>query len=281
MSNTIPASMDLIAFLLGAVGFVLFPIEMWQRWRRGRLSRSTVKEMAASASPFVGTLLFTTITTSFILVVWRAASVVSPFAIPTTWYTALLALLLVDFLYYIDHRAGHRVRLYWATAHSVHHSSPQYDQTTGLRVSFLDGFISPWFYVPAVFIGFDPLLVGSCFGVILLYQQWLHTESIGKLRWFDGWLNTPSNHRVHHGTQPEYLDKNYGAVLMIWDRMFGTYEPERAPVSYGLTDQINSVNPLVVHTAEAVRMIQVLRGLPSLRDKAHFMFGPPSAVPPQ
>jgi sterol desaturase/sphingolipid hydroxylase (fatty acid hydroxylase superfamily) len=172
-------------------------------------------------------------------------------------------------MYYWDHRAAHRNRAYWALAHSVHHSSPQFDQTTGLRVSFVDGFVSPWFYVPVVLAGFDPLLVGGCLAVIIGWQQWLHTEAIDRLPWLDPWLNTPSNHRVHHGVQARYQDVNYGAILMLWDRAFGTYvaESPREPRRYGITHPIASTHPLEVHLAEARRLWRDLAATPDWRTR--------------
>jgi len=234
---------------------VFLPIELVRLRRQGKLARAAMKEMLTSASPVVPTILTGGVVLAFITSLYTTAAHFQWSAIATTPLSALLCLLLVDLLYYLDHRSAHRVRAYWSIAHSVHHSSHQYDQTTALRVSFVDGFISPWFYLPAVLIGFDPLLVGASLGFILGYQQWVHTESVGKLPWLDPWLNTPSNHRVHHGAQKQYLDKNYGAVLMIWDRIFGSYEPEVEPVRYGLTEPIGSSHPWTVHVHEAKRLL--------------------------
>jgi sterol desaturase/sphingolipid hydroxylase (fatty acid hydroxylase superfamily) len=255
-----PERLEFGGTVLSAALAVLLPAELWRRWRAGRLDRAAVLEMLACASPLLPTLIVTGAVLAWVTAVYAAAASIAPWRIPTNAGTALLALLVVDFLYYWDHRCAHRVRPYWAFCHSVHHSSRQYDQTVGLRVSFLDGFVSPWFYVPAVLIGFEPLLVLGAFVVILGYQQWIHTEAIGSLPWLDGWLNTPANHRVHHGTQPQYLDRNYGAVLMVWDRLFGTYAPEGEPVRYGLTQPLRTSNPWHVHTIEAARLLADLRG---------------------
>lgn len=184
-------------------------------------------------------------------------------------------MLAVDFLYYWDHRASHRVRLLWAVAHSVHHSSPLYNQTVGLRITFLDGYLSLWFYMPLALLGFEPVLIAAAFGVILGYQQWLHTETIGRLGWLDGWINTPSAHRVHHGVQPEYLDKNFGAILLVWDRLFGTWQREDAPVRYGLTHPLGSSNPLVVHFFELGRLVRELAQARGLGRKLRLLFAPP------
>lgn len=263
--------------LLLLAAIPLFPLELWRRWRAGRLNWAVVREMAASASPFLPTLALGGVTLSYILGLYSLAAMVAPFAMATGWSTALACLVLVDFLYYVDHRCGHRVRAYWAISHSVHHSSPQYDQTTGLRVSFIDGFLAPWFYLPAVLIGFDPLLVLACLGFILSWQQWLHTESVGRLGWLDFWLNTPSNHRVHHGVQDAYLDRNYGAVLMVWDHLFGTYQAETEAPRYGLTMPIDSSNPVRVHLAEAISLWRDLRHAPSWRRRWELIWSPPGA----
>jgi sterol desaturase/sphingolipid hydroxylase (fatty acid hydroxylase superfamily) len=266
MPDTVPAWIDLLGAALGALLAIFLPIELFKRWRAGRLNRSSILEMLASISPLIPTLMINSLVIGFITLVFGIAASLQPWSIKTTPFTAVLAVLLVDFLYYIDHRCGHRIRLYWAISHSVHHSSPQYDQTTGLRISFIDGFLSPWFYLPAVMIGFDPMLVAASLGFILAYQQWIHTETIGKLRWLDPWLNTPSNHRVHHGSQPQYLDKNYGAVLMVWDRLFGSYEPENEPVQYGLTQAIGSHHPIAVHFCEWIRLWRDLCSVKNFRE---------------
>lgn len=274
-----PERLELAGTAMGAALAVLLPVELWRRWRAGRLDRAAVLEMLACASPLLPTLLATGAVIAWVTAVYAAAASIAPWRIPTNGATALLALLVVDFLYYWDHRCAHRVRPYWAFCHSVHHSSPQYDQTVGLRISFLDGFVSPWFYVPAVLIGFDPLLVLGAFVVILGYQQWIHTEAIGSLPWLDGWLNTPANHRVHHGTQPQYLDRNYGAVLMVWDRLFGTYAREEEAPRYGLTKPLGSTHPWRVHTAELTRLGRDLLRTRRWRDRLARLWRGPAWEP--
>ena len=255
------------AAAFSAVIAVMLPWELWRLHRTGGLTRARIMEMLASASPLLPTLAMAGVVTAFIVSLYGFAASLAPWQIPVSGWSALLALVCVDFMYYWDHRVAHNNRTYWALAHSVHHSSPQFDQTTALRVSFMDGFFSPWFYVPLVLVGFDPMLILACFLLIIGYQQWLHTEAIGKLKWFDPWLNTPSNHRVHHGSQQRYQDCNYGAILIIWDRIFGTWVREREPVSYGLTHPISSSNPLNVHVFEAARLWADLRDTPRWRDR--------------
>jgi sterol desaturase/sphingolipid hydroxylase (fatty acid hydroxylase superfamily) len=268
-----------VAIALSCAIALLLPVELWHLRRRGKLDRMRILEMLASASPLLPTLLVSGVVAAFILALYGGAAALAPFEIPITWWSSLLCVLAVDFMYYWDHHVAHENRTYWALAHSVHHSSPAYDQTTGLRISFVDGFISPWFYVPIVLIGFDPMHVLACFGFILGYQQWLHTETIGRLPRLDPWLNTPSNHRVHHGVQAQYQDRNYGAVLILWDRLFGTYEPEGETVRYGITHPIGSVNPIAVHGVEALRLWRDLRATPRWRDRLRRLWHRPDWQP--
>jgi sterol desaturase/sphingolipid hydroxylase (fatty acid hydroxylase superfamily) len=269
---------ELLAAALSAAILIMLPIELWRN--RRTLNRAAWKEMAASAGVLLPALATSGVVVAFITVLWGSAHALTPWRIPTNGWSALLCLLLVDFLFYWDHRTAHRVRGLWAVAHSVHHSSPRYDQTTGLRVSFVDGFTSPWFYLPAVLIGFDPLLVAAAFGLMLAYQQWLHTETIGRLGWFDRVFNSPANHRVHHGSQDVYLDKNYGGILILWDRLFGTWEPEREQPVYGLTTPIGSSHLWTVHTAEALSLWRDLKAARCWRDRLRLVIAPPGTVLP-
>lgn len=272
------ALLDDIAMWLGAAFVVFLPFELWRRYRSRELTKQSGLEMLANLSALVPNILVGGLVTAFVIWLFSAASALAPWHFPVTIWTVLAAIILVDFVYYIDHRIGHRVRLMWAFSHSVHHSSPLFNQTTALRISFVDGFISPWYYTSVILVGFDPLLVAAAFGFNLAYQQWIHTEVIGKLGLFDRWFNSPSNHRVHHGSQPHYLDKNYGGLLMVWDRMFGTYQAEQEPVIFGLTEPINSVNPWKVHFEEFTRLIRKFRGLKTGRARVRLLFTAPDVV---
>ena len=155
------------------------------------------------------------------------------------------ALLLYDFLYYWNHRFGHEINVLWA-AHVVHHQSEEFNLSTALRQTS-SGFLLSWiFYVPMALAGFPPRLFLFVSLIDLLYQFWIHTEQIGSLGMLDRILATPSNHRVHHGVNDEYVDKNYGGILILWDRLFGTFQPELAtvPVVFGSRDPLRSWNPL-------------------------------------
>jgi sterol desaturase/sphingolipid hydroxylase (fatty acid hydroxylase superfamily) len=278
-TTSIAGWMSWISTALGLLIVVILPWELWRYHRRGTLRWQRVREMLASSSVVLPVLVTGGAITAGIVTLFSAAASVAPWQIPTNGWTAALALLIVDFMYYWDHRVAHRNRTYWALAHSVHHSSEQYDQTIALRVSFVDGFFSPWFYVPPILIGFDPVLIGACFGFILGYQQWLHTEAIGRLAWLDPWLNTPANHRVHHAVQPQYQDHNFGAVLIVWDRLFGTWAREDEPVRYGLTHPIGSSHPLDVHFFEARRLWRDLRSARGLADRIRTLWYSPDWLP--
>jgi sterol desaturase/sphingolipid hydroxylase (fatty acid hydroxylase superfamily) len=159
---------------------------------------------------------------------------------PWPWIIGFVGL---DFLYYWWHRASHTVNFLWA-AHIVHHQSEDYNYAVALRQAWFTPFTSIFFYLPLAMFGVDQEIFILSNSVSLLYQFWIHTEVIRRIDPFEWVLNTPSHHRVHHATNPEYLDKNYGGILIIWDRMFGTFEPERAPCVYGITKPFASTNPV-------------------------------------
>jgi sterol desaturase/sphingolipid hydroxylase (fatty acid hydroxylase superfamily) len=193
------------------------------------------------------------------------------------WIVALIG---YDFCYYWLHRAGHRVGVLWA-AHVVHHQSEDYNLSTALRQTS-SGFLLGWiFYLPLAVAGVPPLVFGVVALIDLLYQFWVHTQQVGKLGWFDRWFCSPSNHRAHHGVNERYLDKNYGGILILWDRLFGTFveEDDRDPVVYGTRAPLRSFNPLWAN-------LQVYRDLwldswraQSWADKLRVWFKPPGWRP--
>ena len=141
------------------------------------------------------------------------------------WWVWVVGLVFYDFCYYWHHRFGHTVALFWA-AHVVHHQSEDYNLSTALRQTG-SGWVGGWlFYLPMAVLGFPPLVFGVVALIDLLYQYWVHTQQIGKLGWFDRWFCAPSNHRVHHAVNDKYLDKNYGGIFIVWDRLFGSFIEE-------------------------------------------------------
>jgi len=155
------------------------------------------------------------------------------------------ALLLYDLCYYWLHRAGHRVGIFWA-AHVVHHQSEDYNLSTALRQTSSGALLGWIFYLPMAVLGVPPLVFATVALIDLLYQFWVHTQQVGKLGWFDRWFCSPSNHRVHHAVNDCYVDRNYGGILIVWDRLFGTFEEERdaEPCVYGTRAPLRSFNPL-------------------------------------
>ncbi|OMB95803.1 C-5 sterol desaturase [Mycobacterium sp. NS-7484] len=206
---------------------------------------------------------------------------VAPWHLPADrWYTWLIALVGVDLLYYSYHRIAHRVRLIWAT-HQAHHSSEYYNFATALRQKWNNsGEILAW--IPLPLLGVPPWLVFFSFSVSLVYQFWVHTERVGKLwRPIEFIFNTPSHHRVHHGCDELYLDRNYGGILIIWDRMFGTFQPEVFRPRYGLTKPVDTFNLWTLQTHEYVAIARDVRRARRLRDRLGYVFGPPGWQPAQ
>ncbi|MEU3712037.1 sterol desaturase family protein [Streptomyces catenulae] len=171
----------------------------------------------------------------------------------TGWVAWAVGMVAVDFAYYWFHRAHHEIRALWAV-HVVHHSSERYNLSVALRQPFLVVTTLP-FLLPVVLTGIRPETLTTCFAINLVYQFFIHTELVDKL-WapVEYVLNTPSHHRVHHGSQEQYLDKNYGGILILWDRLFGTFEPEGERVRYGLTKNIHTYRIVRVQTHELAAM---------------------------
>ena len=187
------------------------------------------------------------------------------FDIGWTWWAWPLCFVLDDLAYYGFHRAAHRVRWFWAS-HVNHHSSQHYNLSTALRQTWTGtiafGFI---FRLPLVLIGFPPAMIAFCAGLNLIYQFWFHTEAIRKCpRWFEAVMNTPSHHRVHHATNPVYLDRNYAGVFIVWDKAFGTFQPERDDehIRYGIVRQLGSFNLVWSVSHEWIGMLRDVRQAP-------------------
>jgi sterol desaturase/sphingolipid hydroxylase (fatty acid hydroxylase superfamily) len=179
-----------------------------------------------------------------------------------------------DLCYYWFHRLHHEVRVLWA-CHVNHHSSQHYNLSTALRQPLLTPFTGPWFWAPLPLIGFPPWMVLTAQAWSLLYQFWLHTEAIDRLGVLEHVLNTPSHHRVHHGSNVPYLDRNHGGVLIIWDRLFGTFAWERERVVYGLTTNIATFNPLRIGFHEFAAIGRDVARAPSVAAKLGYLFAPP------
>jgi sterol desaturase/sphingolipid hydroxylase (fatty acid hydroxylase superfamily) len=204
---------------------------------------------------------------------------IAPFHFPADNPLTYLALFLADdFAFYWYHRIHHEVRLFWAQ-HVVHHSSQHFNLSTALRQQWVLMTELP-FWIPLALVGFSPAMIVGMHAVSLMYQYWIHTEAIGKLpRWYEFFFNTPSHHRVHHGSNPQYLDRNYGGILIIWDRMFGSFEPEGERVRYGLTKNIHTFNPFKVFAHEWLAIWRDVRGAENWHDRLGYMFRGPGWQP--
>lgn len=234
--------------LAAPVFFLLMALEWAVDRRRGRrsialadaigsLNLGLLSQTSAGFMVLLSLGLYTLVWEHFAL--WRSD------AFWTAWYGWLLALLLYDFCYYWLHRMGHEVAVLWA-AHAVHHQSQHYNLSTALRQTSSGALLGWLFYLPLALVGVPPLVFVVVGLIDLLYQFWVHTEQIGRLGWFDRWFCSPSNHRVHHAVNDDYLDRNYGGILIVWDRLFGTFREEdpRQPCVYGTRGLLNSWDPL-------------------------------------
>jgi len=194
------------------------------------------------------------------------------------WWSWLVLFFAEDCCYYWFHRIHHEVRFLWA-AHVNHHSSRRYNFSTALRQTLLTPITGPWFWVPLPLLGFAPWMVLTAQAWSLIYQFWLHTEAVDRIGPLEWVLNTPSHHRVHHGKNVAYLDKNHGGILIIWDRLFGTFAQEREPVVYGLTTDITTYNPLRIGFHEVAALGRDVARAPTLRAKLGYLFAPPGWSP--
>ena len=200
------------------------------------------------------------------------------FTIPITWWSFIILFFLDDFSYYWFHRTSHENRFFWAS-HVVHHSSKHYNLSTALRQTWTGSFYSFIFWLWLPLIGFHPGMIIFQMSISLLYQFWIHTELIQKMpKWIELFFNTPSHHRVHHGSNPIYLDKNHAGILIIWDKLFGTFQPElkSEKVQYGLVVNIKTYNPIFIAFNEWGALFKDLNTKNiSVRDRIRYLYKPP------
>lgn len=233
------------AVLLGNLVAIAFEV----RWSwRSKTGAYNLKETLANLGIFVGSQTFKVLLIGWqvfwvgVFAEFRVFDLVATGPLQTVALYAA-AFVLTDFCYYWMHRAMHESKVMWAF-HLVHHSSPWMNLTTSYRLNWFSPLVAIFFYAPLGLLGFSADVIGACLVLGLLYQFWLHTEAVGRVPVVEGWLNTPSAHRVHHGQNEHYLDKNYGGVFMVWDRLFGTYAVERESVVYGVTTGFHGHNPI-------------------------------------
>lgn len=261
-----------IALIAAEAAYYRFVLHRDYGWRQ------TVSNVVVA----IGRLATEGVLAAIVLAVYFAAYSLRPVEIPMDRWESWVALFFaVDLAYYWLHRMSHEIRWMWAQ-HAVHHSAQQITLSVAYRLGWTNLVAGPWlFLVPVCFIGFHPLSVGLVFAANLIYQFWLHTEAVPKLGVFEKVFNTPSHHRVHHAVNPEYLDRNYGGVLIVWDKLFGTFAEEKAGTAmhYGLVKQIETLNPIKIVFSEWAALFRDLRSARGLREVAGYCFAKPGWAP--
>jgi sterol desaturase/sphingolipid hydroxylase (fatty acid hydroxylase superfamily) len=260
------------------IAIVIEGLLYWRRNRRYRWRDSIASLAIAIGHSLSGIVSYAVINTGLALLVWR-------YRIATIdlgeWTNIVLLFLAVEFVYYWYHRAAHRVRLLWGS-HSVHHSPEELTFSAAYRLNWTPLLSGAWlFFLPLVWLGFDPTWVFGIVSGSLLYQFWLHTTLIPRLGPLEWVLNTPSSHRVHHGSNPEYLDRNYGGTLIVFDRLFGTYQAEDPAIAirFGLVHPVTSLNPFVIVFHEFAAVLGDLRRARNWHDRLAHVFAPPGWLP--
>ncbi len=262
-----------VYFIPGFVGLIL--LEMYLGYREKRNIHKDIKDSFASVSMGIGSLI---IDIGVKTVAFGVMMFLYQFRIfdlgPTLWYAWVLLFFADDFSFYWHHRLSHQVRVLWA-AHVNHHSSVNYNLAVALRQSWTELFYKFTFWMWLPIVGFHPIMILTMMSFSLIYQFWVHTETIGKLGPLEWILNTPSHHRVHHASNTRYLDRNHAGTLIIWDRLFGTFEPESEKVKYGLTTNIHTYNLLEIAFHEYRNLFKDMKRAPKIGDKLRYMIMPP------
>ncbi len=270
--NRMPQMPNLIQLAIpGFIGLLLLEAVLDAIMRRDLYQ---FKDTAASLTMGTGNVILGLVSKTMVFAIFTVVHRFAIFKIGYQWWAWVLLFFAEDFTYYVFHRTSHECRLFWAS-HVIHHSSQRYNLGTALRQTWTGSFMSFVFWLWLPLIGFEPVMVLTMQAISLLYQFWIHTElirSMGPLEWV---FNTPSHHRVHHGSNQRYLDRNHAGILIIWDRMFGTYVPEQEAPVYGLTKNINSYNPLRIAFHEWIDIWNDVRRAPSLRLKLRYVLGRP------
>ena len=207
----------------------------------------------------------------FVLYEYRFFDLMSSMPI---WLLWVLTFILIDLVFYIYHRMSHRVRFLW-TVHMSHHSSEEMNFAVSFRQAWFGPISKIPFFMVLPILGLDPLMIAVAVVVSTLWGVVGHTQIIGKLGPLEWVFNTPSHHRVHHGSNPEYIDKNYGNLFIIWDRIFGTFEPENKPVEYGLVNNVNTFNPIKITFMGWEKLFKDIRNSESFKETIGLIFGPP------
>ena len=236
----------------------------------------TVRDTLASLTMGTGNVLVNLLAKAMVFAAYSFLYRFAIFDIGYQWWAWVLLFFADDFTYYVFHRTSHECRLFWAS-HVVHHSSQHYNLSTALRQTWTGSFYGFVFWLWLPLLGFHPLMVMTMQAISLLYQFWIHTELVRRMGPLESVFNTPSHHRVHHGANVRYLDRNHAGTLIIWDRLFGSFEPESAddrPV-FGLTKNLGSYNPARIAFHEWLAMWRDVRRAPTWKARLGYIFAPP------
>lgn len=269
---------------LAIPAFMFFLAVEWLVGRFRGIQIFDAKDTATSISMGVGRLLLGLVADGGVLLSLVLARELGErfLGLPTfamnQWWHWVLAYLVFDFAFYWMHRGHHVIRIGWA-GHVTHHSSQKYNLATALRQSWTEHLTAIPFWIPVALIGFPAEAVLLVYAINLLHQFWIHTELIDRLGPLESFLNTPSHHRVHHGSDIKYLDKNFGGTFIVWDRLFGTFQKEEEPVNYGLIENLETHNPIMVAFHEWIDMIKDARKAPGLVNKVRTLFKAPGWMP--
>ena len=262
-----------VFFLL--IGVELVVLRLQEKDGYYRLTDSINDLSCGTIQQLLDVFLKTALFAGYVLVYERLRVFSLPNESAAAWVACFLG---VDFFYYWFHRTSHEVNAIWA-AHVVHHQSEEYNLAVALRQGAFQGVFSWAFYLPLALLGFPPVMFLTLSSFNTLYQFWIHTRAIGRLRPLEWVLNTPSNHRVHHGRNPKYIDKNHGGTLIVWDRLFGTYKEEGEEPVFGITTPLRSWNPVWANLHYWVEIFGKARRARRLRDKLAFFWKPPGWHP--
>ena len=276
-----PSVSNLLLFSIPVFLLCLWLERVWTARHWGaRVRGYETRDTLASLAMGIGNVIISAFSTLGAVLLWHVARQhrVLDIGLSALW-TRLVLFVLEDLCYYSFHRSHHELRVLWA-AHVNHHSSQYFNLSTALRQPWFTPFTGPIFWLPLAFLGFAPERILAAQAVSLLYQFFIHTEAVDKLPAPVEWLfNTPSHHRVHHGKNIAYLDRNHGGVLILWDRLFGTFAAEKERVQYGLTHDIATFNPLRIAVHEWQALGRDLRHAGSIRNAFFYLFAAPGWSP--
>lgn len=267
--------------------FLMMGLELFLLWKKGKLDyyriTDTINDLSCGiaqqvADIFMKLVLFG-IGYNYVYEHWSIQQIFDfQYLDKNSWISWIIVFIAVDFVYYWFHRHSHEIALFWA-AHVVHHQSEEYNLAVALRQSIFQQFFSWFYYMMFAFAGvpFDMWFI--CIGINLVYQFWVHTRAVGKLGFLEWVMNTPSHHRVHHGKDPKYCDKNHAGVFIIWDRMFGTFQEEEEEPTYGITVPLNSWNPLWANIGSYQSLFKEVKKAKGLKNKLKVLLGKPGWRP--